>query len=163
MTSPLNGPVESAARILILLVEAYPARIDLGRLVLLDHMMLYSVDFGGPQSPHPPVPVRVGELAMKYDRVRSGLQVLLRADLVEMHATSDGFEYLAADSAESFTRLLKSEQATLLSSTARWVWENIGSTERAESELAVSEVSSRWLSEVNTFYDVELREIQWGD
>lgn len=52
--SPLNGPLESAIRILTVLAEAYPRSLDLNRLVLLDHGLLHSEDLGGPRvSTHP--------------------------------------------------------------------------------------------------------------
>ncbi|MGL5824044.1 MAG: ABC-three component system middle component 2, partial [Nocardioides sp.] len=60
--TPLNGPLEVAVRVLMVLVEAFPEHLDLNRLVLLDHGLLHSADLGGPESLHPPVPIRAGEL-----------------------------------------------------------------------------------------------------
>ena len=61
MKTPLNSPLEVGIRVLMLLAEAFPAGLDLNDLVLLDHGLLHSADLGGPESLHPPLPIRAGE------------------------------------------------------------------------------------------------------
>jgi len=88
VSSPLNGPLEVAVRVLTVLTVAFPARLDLNRLVLLDHGLLHSADLGGPKSLHPPVPLRSGELGMKRERIQHGMEVLLRAELAHMEPSA---------------------------------------------------------------------------
>jgi hypothetical protein len=54
--NPLNSPVETGVRVLMVLTSAFPEHLDLNQLVLLDHGVLHSADLGGPPSLHPPVP-----------------------------------------------------------------------------------------------------------
>ena len=67
-----NNPVESALRTLVLLVEAYPATLDLQKLVYLDYLLVHSADAGGPESLHPPTPQRQGEVAVRRDLIEQG-------------------------------------------------------------------------------------------
>ena len=78
MSNPLNSPIEVGIRVLMILVEAFPAHLDINCLVLLDHGLLHSADLNGPESLHPPIPIRVGELGMKRQHIEAGLQVMIR-------------------------------------------------------------------------------------
>lgn len=121
MTTAFNSPVESAVRILNVLAVAHPVALDINQLVLLDHALLHSADLGGPESLHPPLPARVGELAVKRARLEQGAELLLRVGLAEMRAGSDGLQYSASDSAWHFLSLLESPYASRLADRARWV------------------------------------------
>jgi hypothetical protein len=105
----------------MLLSEAYPAHLDLNRLVLLDHGVLHSADLGGPESLHPPLPIRAGELGMKRTTIEQGLQVMIRAGLAEMQVGEEGIQFVASDRAYGFVNLLASEYAAGLHSRAVWV------------------------------------------
>jgi hypothetical protein len=121
MRSPLNSPLEVGVRVLMLLSEAFPTRLDLNRLVLLDHGLLHSADLGGPESLHPPLPIRAGEFGMKRKIIEQGLEVMIRADLAELDAGANGIEFWASDRAYGFVNLLGSEYALQLHSRASWV------------------------------------------
>src|SRR5690625_7831061 len=88
---------------------AVPAHLDINRLVLLDHGLLHSADLNGPESLHPPIPVRVGELGVKRQHIEDGLHVMIRAGLAEMSPEDSGIEFWASESSESFLKLLESE------------------------------------------------------
>ena len=81
MSNPLNSSLEVGMRVLMILVDAFPAHLDINRLVLLDHGLLHSADLDGPESLHPPIPVRVGELGVKRQHIEDGLHVMIRAGL----------------------------------------------------------------------------------
>lgn len=147
MNSPLNGPLETAVRVLTVLTEAFPAHLDLNRLVLLDHGLLHSADLGGPESLHPPVPLRAGELGMKRQRIQEGLEVLGRARLVQMEPSAEGIHFWASERATGFVRLLETDYAHALSERAEWVVEHFGELSDADLREAMRSVSGHWAEE----------------
>ena len=44
--NPLNSPVETGVRVLMLLTSVFPEHLSLNQLVLLDHGLLHSADLG---------------------------------------------------------------------------------------------------------------------
>lgn len=147
MSSPLNSPLEVGLRVLMILSEAFPARLDINRLVLLDHGLLHSSDLDGPESLHPPVPVRVGELGVKRRHIEEGLQVMLRAGLAEMSAEARGIEFCASDATESFLRLLESDYARALHERARWAVGELGDVDDTRLRERMRDISSHWSEE----------------
>jgi len=150
MTSPLNGPLETAIRVLTLLAEAYPNSLDLNQLVLLDHGLLHSEDLGGPSSLHPPVPIRSSELGVKRYQLTLGLEVLTRVGLADMNASVGGIHFTAADGAHPFLSLLETSYAQALAERAGWVVGRYGGLSDADLRQAIREVSGRWAEEFET-------------
>lgn len=146
MKTPLNSPLEVGIRVLMLLAEAFPAGLDLNDLVLLDHGLLHSADLGGPESLHPPLPIRAGELGMKRRTIEQGLEVMIRAGLAEISAGQAGIRFVASERAYGFVNLLASEYAGTLRSRATWVIGHFGD---------LSEISLR--SEMRSIFD------QWSE
>lgn len=147
MSSPLNGPLETAIRVLTLLAEAYPSSLDLNQLVLLDHGLLHSEDLGGPTSLHPPVPIRSSELGVKRHQLTLGLEVLTRVGLAEMGALSGGIHFIAADGAHPFLSLLETPYARALAERASWVVDRFGGLSDTDIREAIRDVSGRWAEE----------------
>lgn len=147
MSSPLNSPLEVGLRVLMILVEAFPAHLDINRLVLLDHGLLHSADLDGPESLHPPIPVRVGELGVKRQHIEDGLQVMIRAGLAEMSAGDSGIEFWAGESTEGFLGLLESDYARALHDRAQWVVGELGAVDDSRLRERMREVSSHWSEE----------------
>lgn len=147
MDSPLNSPFEVGFRVLTLLAAAFPAHLDINRLVLLDHGLLHSADLDGPESLHPPIPVRVGELGMKRQHIEDGLHLMLQAGLAEMVAEDGGIEFRASDSAESFLRLLESDYARALHKRAGWIVAELGHIDDHSLRERMREVWSHWSEE----------------
>ncbi|MDA2809943.1 hypothetical protein O4J56_04775 [Nocardiopsis sp. RSe5-2] len=147
MTTPLNGPLEVAIRVLMVLVEAFPEHLDLNRLVLLDHGLLHSADLGGPESLHPPVPIRAGELGIKRELVQGGVEVLVRSGLAQMETGSDGIRFWASENAEGFARLLETEHACALSSRAAWVVNHFANLSDDAMRETMRTVSGHWAEE----------------
>lgn len=161
MSSPLNGPMETAIRALTLLVEAYPESLDLNQLVLLDHGLLHSEDLGGPPSLHPPVPIRSSELGVKRHQLTRGLEVLTRVGLAEMRAVASGIHFTAADGAHPFLSLLETSHARALVERASWVIGRYGDLSGPDIRQAIREVSGRWAEEFENFNPEE--EVTWAE
>jgi hypothetical protein len=149
----LNGPLEVGLRALLILEAAYPRPLDLGRLSLMDHALIHSGDFGGPESVLPAIPGRGSELGIKRERVEEGLQVMLRAELVNLVVDQNGISYMASDNATSFIELLEAELITDLRGRAAWVT----STYMNMSDTDVSALLAEYSS-----FDVEPR-VGWGE
>jgi len=147
MTSALNGPLEVGVRVLAVLTAAFPTRLDLNRLVLLDYGLLHSADLGGPQSLHPPLPMRTGEFGVKRERIQEGLEVLVRADLAHMEPSATGIHFWASERANGFVRLLETEYARGLSERAGWVVDHFDDISDAELREAMRSVFGHWAEE----------------
>lgn len=147
MRSPLNSPLEVGVRVLMILTEAYPKHLDVNRLVLLDHGILHSADLGGPESLHPPLPVRAGELGVKRNAIEEGLHAMVRADLVEMSTSDQGIEFVASDKAYSFVSVLASEYATALHDRVGWIFERFPDLSEEALRTELRSIFSSWSEE----------------
>lgn len=139
-----NNPVESALRSLVLLVEAYPATLDLQKLVYLDYLLVHSADADGPESLHPPTPQRDGEMAVRRDLIEQGLHLLLVRGLAERRATITGFEYAALDAAGSLIASLETEYSRLLLARAAWVADTFAQRDTKSLDAFFNEHIGRW-------------------
>jgi len=131
----------------MLLSEAFPAHLDLNRLVLLDHGLLHSSDLGGPESLHPPLPIRAGELGVKRRTIEGGLEVMIRADLAKMNVGEDGIQFSASEDAEGFVNLLATSYASALHDRASWVVDHFGTLEETALRQEMRDISSHWSEE----------------
>lgn len=147
MISAFNSPVEVSVRVLVVLVESYPRALDLGRLVMLDHLVLNTADVDGPESLHPPLPTRIGQLTTKRTSVDRGIRVLVSAGLAQAYATADGLTYLADDSSLHFLTLLESAYATRLHERATWVISEFGDLSEEELRSRLRSIFDAWVEE----------------
>jgi hypothetical protein len=150
LTSPLNSPVEVGVRVLMILTEAFPEQLDVNRLVLLDHGVLHSADLGGPDSLHPALPVRAGELGVKRSAIEAGLQLMMRAGLAEMTATDDGIQFRAGERAHSFIRILGSSYAATLHDRVEWVVHHFDDLSEAALRAQMRAIFDSWSEEFQT-------------
>jgi hypothetical protein len=109
-----NTPLETGVRSLAILVAAYPSTYDLQRLVELDYLVVHSGDADGPESLHPPLPLRAGELLVRRALIERGLLLMLSRSFVSRRVSAVGIEYQASESAASFLAMLQSEYILLL-------------------------------------------------
>lgn len=147
LTSPLNGPLEAGIRSLMILSAAYPRHLDVGRMVLLDYGLLHSGDLGGPESLHPPLPIRTGELGMKRRAIEDGLETMIRAGLIRMEASSSGIQFYASENAEGFIRLLTTNYASILQERASWVVLHLDELDEPSLREAMRRVFAHWSEE----------------
>lgn len=147
MRSPLNSPLEVGVRALMILTEVYPEHLDVNRLVLLDHGVLHSADLGGPESLHPELPVRAGELGVKRRAIEEGLRIMVRAKFVEMGSTERGIEFIASDNAYSFISVLASEYARTLRERVKWTCEHFIDLSEDALRREMRSIFSSWSEE----------------
>ncbi|MER7861081.1 ABC-three component system middle component 2 [Amycolatopsis japonica] len=122
--NPLNSPIEVGIRTVVLLSQLFPESADIGQLVLLDYGLIHSGDLGGPPSLLPDTPARPAEFGVKRKSITEGLQVMMRAGLVELIGSDSGFEYKASERAGSFLGLLEAPHVGRLRERAAWAVSN---------------------------------------
>lgn len=142
----LNGPVEVGTRALMILVESFPDVRTLDHLILLDHGVLHSADWGGPTSLHPPLPQRVGELGVRRDAVLAGLQLMVRVRLAEPWPIEAGIGFRAKDAAQHFTDVLVSSHARALRASVRWSVQRFGPLSTDDQRSTLRELLGTWSS-----------------
>jgi hypothetical protein len=115
--------------------------------VLLDHGVLHSADLGGPESLHPTLPIRAGELGVKRTVIAQGLQVMLRVGLIEMTAAETGIRFQASDSAYSFVSILGADYATTLRNRVKWVVQHFPRPFRRALRSQMRTIFASWSEE----------------
>lgn len=134
-------------RALILLVESYPAQLDLQRLLEYDYIMVHTGDVDGPPSIHPALPLRSGELLVRRQLIERGLMLMISRGLVSRHATPDGFMYQAEDDAGPFLDALTAEYLNDLKDRATWVIDHFRDMNDQEIRFMLTRVYDQWSRE----------------
>lgn len=119
--SVFNSSREVGVRLSFIFVAIAPRAVDVDVLALLDHALLHSADFDGPQSVFPAAATRSTEVTIKRPIIRDALHLLAQAGIVEVVASADGLTFRAAEEAAAFTRLLTVPLAEVFSARAAWV------------------------------------------
>lgn len=132
--SPFNTPLEAGIRLVILLVEAYPRAYSLDHLVMLDHVLVHTGDFSGPDSVHPASPYRVAEPYVRRELVQRSLVLFRSRELLNQLPTSQGFVWQAGDGAAPFVETLSTRYHRQLRARASWTVGVFGDT----SEVALA-------------------------
>lgn len=144
-----NGPVEVGLRGLVLLVEAFPDELDLQRLVTMDYFLVHSGDVtGGPQSVHPPSPLRAGEVAVRRGLLEDGLRLYRARSLVIQRLSQvGGIHYVADDSAATFLDALSSTYVAQLRKRAEWIFDCLGLLDEHGLTSVLNDSMGRWRAE----------------
>jgi hypothetical protein len=122
VVSAFNSPLESGLRAIAILVEAFPVALDLEYLVFFDYLTVHSGDVeDGPESLHSPLPMRSGELTVRRELIERGLLLMMSRNLADRLASSEGFKYIATESASVFLEMLCSQYTLKLRERSRWV------------------------------------------
>jgi hypothetical protein len=151
-----NGPVEVGLRTLVLLLEVFPETLDLQHLVTLDYLLIHSGDFeDGPQSLHPPSPMRAGEIAVRRGLIEDGLHLYRARGLIEQVPADTGFGYRAAELTAPFLDALVSPYAIALRERATWIFETLGQLPFDELQQILDEALGRWRTEFAVLGELE--------
>lgn len=134
--SLFNTPLETGGRAMILLAEAFPAAVILDCLVAMDHVVVHTKDFGGPDSLHAASPLRIAEPFARRELVRRALFLFRSRDLVEEVPRESGFAWQAGEAAAPFVECLTTPYHRALRSRAAWTVRTLG----AMDDAAISEM-----------------------
>jgi hypothetical protein len=106
----------------VLLGAAYPAACDLQRLVFYDYLLVHSGDVPeGPESIHPPTPLRSGEALVRRLWIERGLILMISRELVSRTFSSRGIEYHSSSLTAAFLNYMEEPYTKKLQERAKWV------------------------------------------
>jgi hypothetical protein len=121
---------------------------DLQRLVSYDYLLVHSGDVpDGPDSLHPAVPFRGGELLVKRDVLSAGLNQMHSRELISKRFDTNGITYHSTELTRAFATLLKSAYAAALRERAAWVVGRFGGFGNDELSAFMAERVGRWGAE----------------
>lgn len=145
--TPFNSPLETGVRSLAILVAAYPATLDLQRLVEMDYLVVHSGDANGPESLHAPLPLRAGELLVRRGLIEKGLLLMMSRGLVQRIPKVDGINYLAGEAAAPFLASLTANYMLQLRDRAQWATTRFAGVPTEEISRITSRFFERWSSQ----------------
>lgn len=147
MRQLLNSPLEIGIRVVALLTALYPERADLARIVLLDHVVLHSSDFAGASSLHPEIPGRVGELGVKRELIREGINIMGMRGLIVRDLTADGIYYRASEDARPFLDSMDATYLVHLRARCAWAAGTFGGLYDDDIRTRLAVVFGSWAEE----------------
>jgi hypothetical protein len=139
-----NSQLETGTRAMVILEAAYPRALDLARLTWFDHLVVHTKDVGGPESLHPALPGRTGELLVRRRLVEDSMSLMRRLHLIEVVHDENGIAYRASDDASAFVSLLTTTYAQGLKDRARWLIAELGDMDEAQLTKRVADQIGRW-------------------
>lgn len=139
-----NSPLETGVRSVVLLNSAYPRAFDLKELTWLDHLVVHTGDIDGPESLHPDLMHRDGELLVRRSLVEQGLTLMRRLHLIEQQYSEAGIVYAAVDSAAPFVALMRSDYSRELKMRAKWLIEYLSNRGKEHLHDVITKKIGRW-------------------
>lgn len=139
-----NSPLETGIRALVVLNAAHPQAFDLAQLTWFDHLVVHTADIGGPESLHPDVPHRSGELLVRRRLIEEGLTLMRRRHLVDLLPSDQGFVYRASDEAEAFIEMIRSKYGRALRNRAAWLAEHVCQLQPKQLANLIAHRIGRW-------------------
>lgn len=147
-SSLFNSPIELGLRALMLLAESHPKPLDIQRLVILDYLLVHSGDIeGGPESLHPPSPLRAGEVSVRRGLIEDGLHLFATKGLVTRVADEGGISYAAEELAAAFLDAVTSNYGAALRSRAAWAVEAAGALPDSDAATLLARTIGSWKTE----------------
>jgi hypothetical protein len=153
-----NSPFELGVRMVYLLNSLQPSGADLQKLVLLDYVIVYSDDLGGPPSLHTPVPYRGSEYLSRRYLIAQGLYLMSTRGLVAVAMDETGITYFAGDIARTMVGALTSPYLRELEGRCRWAATTFARLSSRDMTERFSQQGHLWGAE---FEDASAREYQW--
>lgn len=147
---PFNSTLETGLRALVVLEAFYPRRCDLLEMTWLDHLVVHTGDLEGtnvPQSLHPDLPNRAGELLVRRPLVERSLRLMQEVHLVDVFETEDGIVFGASEDAPSCLDLLQTPYSLALKERAKWMADRFAEMETTEIRALVEGRIGRWTAD----------------
>lgn len=147
---PFNSTLETGIRALVVLEAFHPRRCDLMEMTWLDHLVVHTGDLDGedvPESLHPDLPNRAGELLVRRQLVERSLRLMQQVHLVEVHETEEGVQFTASEEAPSYLDLLQTPYSMELKRRAGWMAERLAGLTTSQLREIVEATIGRWTAE----------------
>lgn len=147
---PFNSTLETGIRALVLLEAFHPRPCDLLELTWLDHLVVHTGDLGDPEAPeslHPDLPNRAGELLVRRQLVEKSLHLMQQVHLIEVFETEEGICFGAGEDAPSCLDLLQTPYSLALKERARWIARYFAGVKMEEIRALVESRIGRWTAD----------------
>jgi len=147
---PFNSTLETGIRALVVLEAFYPRRCDLLEMTWLDHLVVHTGDIDGvdvPESLHPDLPNRTGELLVRRQLVEKSLRLMQQVHLVDVFEIESGIEFGASEDAPSYLDLLQAPYSLALKARAKWMANRFASMQTTEMRTLIEDRIGRWTAE----------------
>lgn len=128
----------------------YPRRCDLLEVTWLDHLVVHTGDLewhDAPESLHPDLPHRAGELLVRRQLVERSLRLMQRMHLIDECETEAGIEFCASEDAPSYVDLLQAPYSNALKARAKWMAEHFSSLPNDALRQLIESRIGRWTAE----------------
>lgn len=142
-----NSALETGVRSLIILTANFPDALDLQRLVDFDYLAVHSGDVQGPESLHPPLPMREGELLVRRKIIESGISLMMSRGLITRIVSTEGIVYKASDYAKPFVDSLTTPYMRSLMERASWVAASFGNMDASELQNLINTFFDKWTTQ----------------
>jgi hypothetical protein len=119
-----NTPIETGARLSLLLSCLNGKSLDIEQLVFLDYVLIYSAEFSGPENLHPAVPNHFAEISHRRSLLPDALKLFLSRGLLSKKFSQKGIYYSANDETSQFVACLKSPYYKKMWKNLIWIDEN---------------------------------------
>lgn len=149
-THPFNSTLETGIRTLVVLEAFYPRRCDLLEMTWLDHLVVHTGDLEGddvPESLHPNLPNRAGELLVRRQLVEKSLRLMQQVHLVDVFETEYGILFGASEDAPTYLDLLQAPYSLALKERAKWMAGRFAGMETTEMRALIEGRIGRWTAE----------------
>lgn len=147
---PFNSKLETGIRALVVLEAFYPRRCDLTEMTWFDHLVVHTGDLEGqnvPESLHPDLPNRAGELLVRRHLVEQSLRIMQQMHLIEVFECESGIEFCASEEAPSYLDLLQTPYSLALKQRAKWMANHFIDQTAAEMRALIENRIGRWTAE----------------
>lgn len=142
-----NSALETGVRSVAILNAVHPRGFDLLRLTWLDHLVVHTSDIGGPESLHPDIPQRTGELLVRRRLVEEGINMMRRLHLIDASANAEGVVFIAAEDAAAFVESLRTQYGRVLRERAAWLAKYLADHDDDAIARLIAERIGRWTLE----------------
>ncbi len=147
---PFNSTLETGIRALVVLEAFYPRRCDLMEMTWFDHLVVHTGDFDEqdvPESLHPDLPNRTGELLVRRQLVERSLRMMQQMHFVDVFETEAGIEFCASEETPSYVGLLQTPYSLALKHRAKWMADRFAKQGSAEIRELIESRIGRWTAE----------------
>lgn len=142
-----NSPLEAGVRSVVILDACYPRALDLNQMTWMDHLVVHTRDIGGPDSLHPDIPQRNGELLVRRRLVDEGLKLMRKRHMITVVNDVSGVNYKASEESASFVQLIRTPYGTALKNRASWLADFLQNHADTEIEAIIRDKIGRWAIE----------------
>ncbi len=147
---PFNSKLETGIRALVVLEAFYPRRCDLAEMTWFDHLVVHTGDLDGqdvPESLHPDLPNRTGELLVRRQLVEQSLRIMQQMHLIEVFECEAGIEFCASEETPSYLDLLQTPYSLALKQRAKWMANHFIDQPATEMRGIIENRIGRWTAE----------------